>query len=429
MRRAVSRLALARAILLPLTLIVLAPDRAARGAEGDDAPFRASFEAWGYATTLKRVPKSLLNPQNHVAALPGERLRADLRLELRKDFGAFDLFIAPRLLEEVVHLDGEGVSTKGRLRLSQGFARRKSGGDTLLIGRERLTWGPANFRSPSNPYYFDPGRTDPLALVPGIDLMRYTHGIGSHRLTAGYVAGTREVDTAGPDRQSVFLKFDHQGAEHLLSLILMRPIEKGEGEDTAPFAGAFAQYTLDDAWLIYGEVGSRRPAYRLRPGENVVGIYVPGKRRTDWLLGASYIQTSGRIVFAEYLHSEGGFSASERRAYFDAATQAGQLAASDPAMARNLIGQLLAYPLRLFGRNYFWLGWQSNPQESDHSWRVELTLNANDGSGATLLYGEKSLTPKVSGFIALTKHFGGKRTEYGALIDTQLSAGIKWFAF
>ncbi|MDR2625448.1 MAG: hypothetical protein LBC37_03870 [Zoogloeaceae bacterium] len=397
------------------------------GTDGDGAPLRVAFEAWGYASTLERVPHSLLNPGNRVAALPDRRLSADLRLELRKDLGDFEVFIAPRLFAEAArHEDDANLSTQGNLRLSQGFIRRKSGSDTLLIGRERLTWGPASFRSPSNPYYFDPGRTDPLVLVPGIDLARYTHGIGRNRLTAGYVASTRATDTAGPDRQSVFFKFDRQGTDHLFSVILMQPTEKGEGEDTALFAGAFAQYTLDDAWLLYGEAGSRRPAYRLRPGANGVGIDIPGKRRTDWLIGVSYTQESGRVLFAEYLRHEDGFSASERRAYFAAATRASQLAANDPARA-GLLGTLLTHPPRLLGRDYLWLGWQSNPQESDLIWRAELTLNADDGSGSTFFYSEKSLTPKISGFFALTKNFGGRRTEYGALIDAQLSIGCKWF--
>ncbi|MDR3158327.1 MAG: hypothetical protein LBU11_04805 [Zoogloeaceae bacterium] len=418
--------------LAALTLSALFLAAKAHGADGgnDGAPLRAAFEAWGYASTLERVPRSLLNPDNRVAALPDRRLSADLRLELRKDLGDFEAFIAPRLFTEAARReDGGDLSTQGSLRLSQGFMRRKSGSDTLLIGRERLTWGPASFRSPSNPYYFDPGRTDPLTLVPGIDLVRYTHGAGRNRLTAGYVASTRATDTAGPDRQSVFFKFDRQGADHLFSVILTQPIEKGEREDTALFAGAFAQYTLDDAWLLYGEAGSRRPAYRLRPGANGFGIDAPGKRRTDWLVGVNYTQESGRVLFAEYLRHEDGFSAPERRAYFHAATKAGQLAASDPASARKLLGALFTRPPRLLGRNYLWLGWQSNPQESDLIWRAELTLNADDGSGSTFLYSEKSLTPKVSGFFALTKNFGGRRTEYGSLIDTQLSIGFKWFAF
>jgi hypothetical protein len=416
-------------VTLTLSALFLASSGVARGAD-DAAPLQATLEAWGYASSLERVPHSFLNPDNRVAALPGQRLTADLRLELRQNFGAFDVFIVPRLLTEATHYNGDGsIVTDSRLRLSQGFIRRKSGNDTLLIGRERLTWGPASFRSPSNPYYFDPGRADPLALVHGIDLLRYTWGIERSRLTAGYVAATHAVDTARPDRQSVFFKFDHQGEEYLLSLILMRPTEKGEGEDTAPFVGAFAQYTMNDVWLLYGEIGSRRPPYRLRPGTNGVGIDAPGKRQLDWLVGASYTQESGHVLLAEYLRHEDGFSTRERRAYFAAAAQAGRLAASDPARSQNLLDQLFIRQPRLLGRDYFWLGWQSNPQESNLLWRAELTLNANDGSVSSLFYGEKALTPKLSGFFALTKNFGGKRSEYGSLIDTQLSIGIKWFAF
>ncbi|MDR1227519.1 MAG: hypothetical protein LBK55_00620 [Azoarcus sp.] len=393
--------------------------------------FDASLEAWIYGAYQERVSHSLLNPGNRIAELPLWRGVTEARLDLRKDFGAFDVLLAPHLVEEAstVRNDGDLV-TDGRLRLAQGFVRRKSGMNTFVLGRERLTWGPANFRSPSNPWYFDSGRTDPLALTHGIDLARATVGYGQSRTTIGYVAATHAVPAAGPNRQSAFLKFDRQGSDYLASLVLMKPTEKGEAEDKAFFIGAFAQYSPNDAWVMYGEFGNGRQPYRLRPTSGgVVALDLPAQRRSAGLLGASYTQESGRIVFLEYLHDQGGFSGSERRAWFDTAERASAMFPADTATAGRTLGQLLGSSSRLLGRNYLWLAWQSNPQVSDLIWRAELTVNADDGSAAAMLYGEKSLGAKVSAFAIINKNFGSRRTEFGSLTDMQVLAGLKWFAF
>jgi hypothetical protein len=38
-------------------------------------------------------------------------------------------------------------------QLGQGFVRYRQGEAVFTAGRELLSWGPANFRSPSNPFY------------------------------------------------------------------------------------------------------------------------------------------------------------------------------------------------------------------------------------------------------------------------------------
>ncbi|MDR0716855.1 MAG: hypothetical protein LBF50_05500 [Azoarcus sp.] len=397
------------------------------------APFfnNASLEIWIYGAYQKHVSHSLLNPGNRIAELPSWRAATEARLDLRKDFGAFDVLLAPHLIEEAYTIqDDDNLAAEGRLRLAQGFVRRKSGSHTFVLGRERLTWGPANFRSPSNPWYFDSGRTDPLALTHGLDLARVTVGSGQYRTTVGYVAATREVPTAGPNRQSAFLKFDQQGSDHLASVVLMKPTEKGEAKDDAFFIGAFAQYSPDDAWVIYGEFGNGRQPYRLRPtSDSAITLDSPGKRGSAGLIGASYSQESGKLIFLEYLHDQGGFSRSERRAWFDSAERAGGALPTAPITAARTLGQLLQFSPRLLGRNYLWLAWQSNPQIAESIWRAELTVNADDGSGAAMLYGEKSLGAKVSAFAVINKNFGSRRTEFGSLTDMHVLAGLKLFAF
>lgn len=394
--------------------------------------FSASLETWLYGSASELKSNSILNPDNRVASLASRKWVLDGRLDIRGEAGPFDLYLAPRLLNESDEIDGQGNAYSGSLRLSQGFVRSKMGADTLLVGRERLTWGPANFRSPSNPYYFDSDRTNPLASTPGIDLVRYTHGQGAWRVSGAYVASTKQVISAGPSRQSALLKVEHQGESHLVSLIASKPLETNGVPDSSPFVGAFGQFSPDDAWLVYGEIGSGRLPVALQPVEGNVSpptISTPAKRSTQTLIGASYTQESGNVVLVEYLRNGAGFSQSEERRYFDQARRAGERAKSNLPLGADVLGQLAQNQPRLMGKDYFWLGWQSNPQTTSLMWRAELTMNANDRSVQTLLYAEKTLLPRVSGFVALTNNIGSADTEFGAYTKGQLTLGVKWFGF
>lgn len=409
--------------LVPLILALMSSAAPAAG-----LPWRGAAELWGYGTWTDVRDEAPINPDNRIAQIPETRYVADLRAELRGDFDRVHLYLAPRWVGEQQHLAGRADQGESHLRLRQGFVRVDEGANSWLIGRERLTWGPANFRSPSNPYYFDPGRVDPLASTHGIDLARMTHATGDWRLTGAYVRGTREVPSAGPSRRSALLKLDHQGEAHLVSGIVMWPGASDDRAQRTPFLGAFGQHVVDDAWLLYWELGSGAPSGELALSD-------PPRRRASAsrqnvvLVGGSYTRLDGHVVYLEYLHDEGGLDKDERRRYRQLANGAADRLGRGDGGGAQTLGVLLGAAPRLLGRHYLWAGWQSNPQETRHLWRAELTVNLDDGSARTLLYGEKSLADTLSGFAGLTWHSGSHDTDFGMLTRAQLSLGIKWFAF
>lgn len=409
--------------LLPLILGAMSSAALAAG-----SPWRGSAELWGYGTYTDVRDEAPLNPDNRVAQIPDSRYVADLRADLRGDFDRVHLYFAPRWVGEQQHLAGLDEQSESHLRLRQGFVRVDDGSNSWLIGRERLTWGPANFRSPSNPYYFDSGRVDPLASTHGIDLVRMTHGMGEWRLTGAHVRGTREVPSAGPSRRSSLLKLDHQGEAHLVSGIVMWPGASDAWSHRTLFLGAFGQHVVDDAWLLYWELGSGASSGALALSDPPRQT-ASASRRSVVLVGGSYTRLDGHVVYLEYLHDEGGFDDNERQRYWQLVNGAAdRLGRGDGAGAQTL-GVLLGGAPRLLGRHYVWAGWQSNPQETRHLWRAELTLNLDDGSARAMLYGEKSLTDTLSGFAGLTWHTGSYDTDFGMLARAQLSVGLKWFAF
>jgi hypothetical protein len=424
---------------LRLLLFALAPAVAAAAATEDaDAVaasetamrYTASLETWIYGTGTRLNSDSVLNPGNRIARIPAGQALLDARLNLRAENGPVQALLSPRLVEEqdstAQATAARSSSHVGSARIGQAYLRIKSQGDSLTVGRELFSWGPANFRSPSNPFYFDAGRTNPLAATPGIDLVRYTLGRGPLRATAAYVFSTSQVLPAEDLSHTALLKIDQQGKDYLVSLVA----SKRRGD--AAFVGGFAQYTPDDAWLLYAEFGSSRQPAALSPATTPGPFYTlqqPAPRSLSDLIGASYTLESGNVLAAELLHNSGGYTRSQENQYFQQALAAGALAQLNPAAGYGALGQALGFAPRLLGRDYLWLSWQSNPQDSKFFWRAEWSANLRDGSGQALLYAEKNFVPRVSGFVALTHSAGGVQTDYGSLVRARLTLGLKLFVF
>lgn len=421
-------------IALPCLLAALAAVDSPNAVAQDEGGFTisGSAEIWAYGTTLERVGNSFLNPDNRVARLPRLQWTGESRINLRLRSEGTEIVLRPRLLRQ--HATGiSGGADAGDAYLSQGFARvRLNDALTLTGGRELLTWGPANFRSPSNPLYFDAGRSNPLRDVSGVDLMRLTYTQGPLSLMLAREQSAGHLNSVSTPQHTTLGKIDVRGEDALVSALIATPVHG------SPFFGGFAQATLGDAWLVYGEIGSGRRPQALTINASPFGApfsaQTPSPRHATALLGASYTRINGQSISLEWLRDGHGFTRQEETSYFArAATTADQYLAAPnssfaPAQLSGL-GQGIGQAPALLGRDYASLLWQSNPQESELYWRLMWTTNLHDRSSQASLYAEKNLSPRVSAFIALTRNLGGVETDYGSLIRTSLTLGIKCFAF
>jgi hypothetical protein len=389
---------------------------------GDAWRSSASLEARLFQTRNEVLRTSLLNPGNRIAGLARDQTLLDANLDLHFEHDDLDVRMRSRSVKQwntVPAASDQDLATQSaNTGLSQGFVRYKSDNMTLLLGRELLTWGPSNFRSPSSPIYFDAGRTTPLVEVPGIDLLRVSHNRGSVVISAIHVFSTSQIRPEEDFANTNLLKFDQNGSRHAVSLIL------GKQRGNALFVGGFAQYSATDDVLLYAEFGSSRQKVALRPD---FGIERPASRSADTLLGSSYTLQSGQVVGIEYLHNSAGYRRAESAQFFATASRYGQLAASDPATAYRALGQALGLAPRLYGRDYLSLTWQSNLQDSKQYWRVNLNQNLTDHSRSMLFHLERNLYARLSAFASLTLNQGGAGREYGALQRSNLSLGVKWF--
>lgn len=165
-----------------------------------------------------------------------------------------------------------------------------------------------------------------------MDLARVTHGWDSLRFTGAWVFSTSQLTPAQSQGQTAVVKIDQQGANHLVSLIAAQ--RQGRAADVsgsdAPFLGAFAQFTPDDAWLVYAAWGSSRQQYALTPGAtSTPPLYTvqqnPPRTQTA-MTGASYTFENGQTLTGEYLHASGGYSRVGEQQYFSQAAAANALA-------------------------------------------------------------------------------------------------------
>lgn len=378
---------------------------------------KSDAQLWAYKSVTDVNMNSIVNPGNRIADIPSTTSTLDGRLDFRGKSGSIEFQIDPRILVQHTN-NGADINSVG---LSQGFVRYKAATSALTIGREALTWGPANFRSPSNPFYFDTGRANPLSNTPGIDLVRYTTAIPlGMRVTLGYVTSTSQIEPTLNLGKSGLLKIDQQGTDYLISLIAT------EHPNSDPFVGAFGQYVPTDAWLLYTEVGSSQQAHKLNANIQTNGlatysVQLPGPRKNSQLLGISYTLVNDQTLTAEYLHYANGFNSVEMHTYWTAASQANAVANYAS------LGQAISMAPPLMSKNYLWIAWQSSAQNQNNIWRLTWARNMQDLSGQALIYFEHSFATRVSGFIVTAANFGGKNTEYGALIRDSITLGLKFY--
>lgn len=366
-------------------------------------PWSGSAEAWVHATRIRPNTSSPVNPRNQVVQIPEQQWLAEMRLNARGEFEPFDVVADLRVFAEHNTLSaGAVVGTQDRThestqaQLIQGFGRWKVGDNTFVIGREVFAWGPATFRSPSNPFYFDAGLTQPLAVTPGVDLVRATHSLDEWRITAAHVISADRLEPAVDRAQTTLLKLDYQGHAHLVSVNVASKAHQ------KVFVGGFVQYVPDDAWLVYAEHGSANPA--------------AGLGRTS-LVGAGYTFESGQMLTAEWMHHSGGWQRTQSHQHFAQVAQA--ILSGAPTINSGVPRQM--------GRNYLWLGLQSNPQHTQFLWRGEWVRNQTDASSRWMAYMEKSFNSNLSGFLMLRRHVGGGSTEFGSLVKSSVTVGIKLF--
>ncbi len=396
--------------------------------------FTWSFDgqAYTYGEGLARTPKSPLNPGNSTVSLANLTVTGEVRPNAQVSSQFVDMVLKPRLSS--VYEGGGGLDEETlRGYLNEGYVRAKPTDEiNVVAGRQVLTWGPAFFRSPSNPYYFDNARLDPIRELPGLDLTRVSYAPSSNFSLSGGVVYDSGHDLIAHDayRQSFLLKADYRGVNYLGSLII------ASLQHQQLFIGGYAQATANDAILMYGEFGSASNKSGLdispsgMPSEFVDGV--DSGREATALVGGSYTFENGDSVYLEYLYNGYGYSPKGERAYFRQAgvanTQA-LLGGSLGGLGLENIGYAATRAQDLLGRHYVYAQFQNSQSQGGTLWRIMAAENLEDLSTQLSFYYEYNLSDRVSLFALGVANLGAHGSEFGSLFRESLTLGAKVFLF
>jgi hypothetical protein len=394
-------------------------------ASAEETAWRTSWDStlYGYANDQALRSDSALNPGNAIARLPERSLVAEARFNFKAENERVRLTMRPIFLVQD-DLNLFGSQQKNEAYLSQWQARFNVAESwTVAGGRDVLNWGAAQFRSPSNPFYFNNGRSNPMSELSGLDVVRLTwspdvqHSLYVARL---YGSGHGHADP-DPWRDSWLVKADVRGDGRTGGVALAK--QPGQ----AIFVGAHGQQAIGDEWLLYGEMGSSTHMNALQsPVDKTQPLVVAGEssRRTNGLVGATYTADSGQSFTVEYLHYDFGYDSNESAAYFSRAANAATTFYS-PTSMQALSLALRAAP-QLLGRDYVHMVWQSNIMESNGYWRLMATHNITDGSNELSGYGEHTLDPRITAFVLAQATTGGSHREFSSLSNGLFMLGVKF---
>lgn len=395
------------------------------------------WELWLYGSAQDLSADAPFNPGNAVLRLPRSAGSAESRWQVQGSSESLDLKLRVRGVASELDCDG-CARTQRDLYASQAHLRWKAGGGaTVTVGRQLLTWGPGSFRSPSNPYYFDAGRTQPLRELSGIDALLASYSSAAWSLHAAQVLGSGHVGGSQGENFSGSQtgRLDYR-ANTLLRLDVRRESFNASAVASlqrhgAAFVGGYAAWNLDDAWMLWGEFGQGRRPSTLHTSTDpqaalAYAVQTPSPRAATWLAGASYTLESGQALQLEYLHDGHGLNGDDEAAYFATARRAGALLGGPQtggALA-TLFQGLQRAPVSL-SRHYLAAAWQSSPQDSSLFWRAMWAVNLSDGSHQPSLYVERSINRRLGWFVSATVNRGGASSEYGSLIRHSLIVGLK----
>ena len=417
------------ALTVAVALTLLASMAAARA--DDSAPARVTLYSqallYGGATTLE---ESDFNPANALARIPRHQGDAELRLDLGAAKG--DCNAAARLR---ARYQRAGHAEAHALLINQGGVRCRAGGGALEIsaGREVLQWGSAFFLSPSNPFFIDTGRTNPIQELVGKDMLQALW-FPSQQLTVSLIRklrhSAREQDT---DPQAVSLapvsalRMDWVGDNASGGAIVSRR------DDGVRRLGLYGTLPWSRALVLYAELNAGRGSAGWYPVPDSDGASVRMERSQlhggellhTVLAGAAYTLESGWTVNAEWISGNEGYGHAERAAYRQAVASAAR-AFPQPASLQ-VLGAALAPNLPYLGANYLFLQLMRSEWQDKGDVALRWTRSFGAGEG-TLLSGSFTwyLNNHSQLFLVASRNRGGARSDFGRLVRSSVQTGLRF---
>jgi len=368
-------------------------------------------------TSWEQVRPRAGSALERVAGLPDSTSAIEVRPEVTWEFSRASLTAKPRLLATAAAGDREVVT-----QVDEGWLRvRPRTGLSLQAGREVLLWGPATFWNPSNPFFAENNRANPQRALGGIDLARVRWQFNrAWSATAISQFGRGRAAVASAHRQGI--KVDWVGDSASAAFVAaVAPHERAS-------VHGWAQATVNDALLVYAELGWSEGADTVRPE--------PGATPTGWLLlptpasgrsvkaiaGGAYTLLSGVTVTLEVWRNGDAWDADRRGTV---ATALDALVRRPYGMADGQIGGLLTTLPDPYGRHR--AGAQvMNAGQGRTAWLARYSHGMDEGGGEWLGYLRRDLTDSLQVWGSAAWYRGGQRSGFGLGVRSAVSVGLTW---
>ena len=407
------------------------------GADEDDAPtvrFKSNLQALFSTAHQRTTGDAVFNPGNTIAQIPLSELNLELRPDFQFSADRLTLSVKPRARAGRLY-GGEFPAAEDRAndayvntwKLKADLTRTLSIG----YGREVLQWGNGTFRSPSNPFFIDTGRLNPIAELFGKDFVSLVYTPSptwSVSLIDNVGVGRREDSTA-PFERTTALKLDYIGRETGASVIASQ--RRGH----SPRLGGFLTYTASDALLLFGETTWARGSdgfYAQEDSSPVGWSLTPSQRDARQLFyshlwGAAYTLERGPTLSVEYLRNNEGYDAEQAADYLSLGRRAGQvLAAAGPAaeQAGQLLGRGLDPNLRLLRRNYVFFQFLVTEYQNKMDLALRYAANLDDRGKSISTSITASVSRRARLFFVGSHNIGAGDTEFARLSRYSLFSGV-----
>ncbi|WP_148049763.1 hypothetical protein [Pseudomonas protegens] len=420
-----------------LWLLVLCCSAAPSASAQDSLTLHSDLTVLSYATWNRLNQDALANPDNLIAQLPRRQMelapRPDFSLTTSSCFFQFKprAFLSARgesFATGDQHTSGDAYVNEARLSCSLPNALN------LELGRGTLLWGNAVLLSPSNPFFPETGKTDPVNEVFGKDFARATLALAEH----WQIEGMRSVSSNSRD----------MSAQHFSPISAVKLNWTAEAATASLLAskrdngvrrlGAYGTLTVSDAWLLYldGSLGQGRdiplpvaPTAQTRAWHFEHQPMADRRLRKSLLLGSGYTLESGWTHTLEALYNGDGYSPSEREDYQRAIGQSNAALMLGDSNAAQVLGQaLLTARQGLLGQRYAM--YQIDRNDWFNTWDLALryTQAFDSPRGGNLAL---SLNYKMNDhselFTFAQWNTGNGQSEFAQLSRSSVISGIRYY--
>lgn len=372
------------------------------------------------------------NPDNLLAGLPRMEHGAQARMRWRLEGEYGVLSVGPRVtFSKATGTNAATAETRDtKAYLQNWLIEGRLKNVDVFYSRELMLWGPSQFASPSNPFFIETNQVNPFTELPSRDFAGVRWRIDDRNTVAlvRNVDEGRDREVLRPFKPETALRADHVGEAFAVGAVASHRAGRNQ-------YGAYGQWTVNDAVLLYFDAATFRGSRRL------VAVAPDGaqdwqlatrdddrKRHYDVLVGGGYTFAGGSTVNLEYRRNTEGYTAAERAALDAfAAAQADRFRGADPfavGVAAGRLGAVAQPYARTFGRDTLYAQYVNRAIAAGTSLVVQVSYGLNSKDGSTTIVVSHDLSDRIKLAANLTVPFGSRTGDTRRYLDSVLFFGM-----